>query len=128
MNTALAYVLVATGGGLGAACRHAVNLALIAPVDRVPLSTLAVNGLGGLLAGFLAGYVLARPDIADGWRLLVLTGFLGGFTTFSAFSLDTWRLFDGGNPGLAALNVVLNVIAALGAAGMGLWLGRLLRG
>lgn len=128
MNTVVGFVAVAGGGAAGAACRHAVNLLLLNAPDRLPLATLTVNALGGLLAGFLAGWLLSRPDIADGWRLLLLTGFLGGFTTFSAFSLDTWRLVEGGNPGVAALNVAVNVVAALGAAGLGLWLGRLLRG
>ena len=128
VSAGLSYLLVALGGALGAACRHAVNLALVTPVDRLPLSTLAVNGIGALLAGFLAGLVLARPDIGDAWRLLVLTGFMGGFTTFSAFSLDTWRLFEGGNPGIALINILANVVVALSAAGVGLWVGRLLRG
>lgn len=92
------YLAVFVGGGLGAALRHAVNrmsLAYLGPT--FPYGTLIVNVVGGLVMGALAEIFLAKGGGSQELRLFLTTGFLGGFTTFSAFSLDAalmWQRSD----------------------------------
>jgi len=121
-------LLVAAGGALGAAARHLVNLAafrLLGP--GVPAGTLVVNILGSLLMGLLIGWLVARttdPGGGQGLRLFLATGVLGGFTTFSAFSLDAVLLWERGAAAIALGYVALSVVGALAALGAGLWLAR----
>lgn len=86
--------LVALGGALGATARYLVTLAVTAP-----LGTLCVNVLGSLLIGVAS--VLAAQNAAALWPPFVITGCLGGFTTFSAFSLDSFKLIEAGQPATA---------------------------
>jgi CrcB protein len=90
-----------------------------------PWGTLAVNVLGSLLMGLLAALLAGRSGEA---RALLMTGVLGGFTTFSAFSLDAWTLWERGDVALAALYVGASVILSLCGLGAGLVLGRALAG
>ena len=118
--------LVALGGGIGAGCRHLVNVAalrLFGP--SFPAGTLTVNLLGGLLMGLLAGF-LALRDSGGGQdlRLFVGTGILGGFTTFSAFSLDAVLLWERGAIGSASAYVAASVLLSIGALVAGLALAR----
>ena len=121
--------LVFLGGGLGAASRHGVNLAAARLFGiGFPWGTFIVNVAGSLAMGLIAGYFTFRDGAA--WtqhaRLLLTTGFLGGFTTFSAFSLDTALLWERGAAGQAAAYVAASVaLAILGLFG-GLWLVRTL--
>lgn len=112
MTQALAFV--ALGGALGAVLRALATLAWPAP-----WGVLAVNVLGSFLIGLVAVWLPPRL-----WPFVV-TGLLGGFTTFSAFSLDALRLLEGGRPGAAALYVGGSVALSLLACGLGLWIGRL---
>ena len=119
--------LVALGGGLGAACRHLVNQwALKSFGSGFPIGTMAVNVLGSLLMGLLVGWLAARSSGDTALRLVLATGFLGGFTTFSSFSLDTVLLWERGEGMIAALYVGASVV--LGVAGLvaGLWAVRAL--
>ncbi len=109
-----ALPFVAVGGALGASLRYLLTLAWPAP-----WGVLAVNVAGSFLMGLLA--VRLAPSLAP----LLLTGVLGGFTTFSAFSLDVLRLVEGGRWAAAALYVVGSVGLSLLACAAGLWLGRL---
>lgn len=111
---------VAVGGGLGAVARYAAELAL--PVRRFPVGTLLVNAAGSLLLGLLTGLVLAH-HLTDGWRVVLGTGFCGGFTTFSTTSVASVRLTQGDARGLAALNVVGTLALTTLAAGLGLAIG-----
>jgi CrcB protein len=89
------YLLVFLGGGLGAALRHGVNLAtlrLLGP--NFPFGTLTVNVTGSIAMGLLAGYFTFRSGASEHWRLFLATGILGGYTTFSAFSLDVAVLWE----------------------------------
>jgi len=119
-------VLVALGGAIGAACRHLVNLAvlrLFAPA--FPYATLTANVLGGLLMGIAAGYFALRYEGGgQGLRLFVTTGMLGGFTTFSAFSLDAIVLWERGEMFSAIAYVLLSVILSVLALAAGLYLMR----
>lgn len=118
-------LLVMTGGALGAGARHLVGraaLALFGP--GLPVGTLAVNLVGGLLMGALAG-LLARSVMGEPWRLFLGVGMLGGFTTFSAFSLDAVLLAERGQPALAAGYVLLTVGGSIAALVAGLSLARI---
>ncbi|MDX1530078.1 MAG: fluoride efflux transporter CrcB [Rhodothermales bacterium] len=113
---------VAAGGAAGALARYGVGLAAVRVVaGPFPVGTWAVNLLGSFLIGLAVPLLAVR---ADALRLLLVTGFLGSFTTFSTFSLDTLALWEGGRPGLAALNAAGSVAFGLAGAVLGLWLGR----
>ena len=119
--------LVALGGAIGASCRHLVALAALRLIGPgFPFGTLFVNISGSLAMGLVAGLLAQRyASGAEGLRLFVATGILGGYTTFSAFSLEAVVLWQRGAAGLAALYVTLSVILAVAAFGTGLWLARL---
>jgi CrcB protein len=96
MNTALGYLLVFLGGGVGAAARHAVNrtaLTLVGP--NYPAGTLVVNIVGSIVMGMMAGWFeLHGETTTAAERLFLTTGVLGGFTTFSAFALDAALMWE----------------------------------
>ena len=117
---------VALGGGLGALLRYGVSGWLGRALrGDFPVGTLAVNVLGGFLIGLLAaasGLGLHRhPSL----RTALVVGCLGGFTTFSAFSLETWQMAAGGEHSRALLNALANVCLALGATWLGVLVGKL---
>lgn len=113
---------VALGGALGSLARHGLGLWLRAVAQGWPWATLLVNGLGGLLMGLLVSLASTRA-LPELWRLALTTGVLGGFTTFSAFSIETLELARRGlTP--AVLNIGLNLLLALGGCALGLRLGR----
>lgn len=116
---------VALGGALGSVCRHlmAKGVTAVAPVV-LPFGTLAVNVLGSIVAGALYGLLVERWAADLQWRALLMTGFLGGFTTFSAFSLETVRLLETGRPLAAGSNIALNLVLCLAGCLLGLWLAR----
>ena len=117
-------LLVAVGGGAGAVLRHLLGVqALRALGSGWPYGTLAANVLGGLLTGMLAGWLALRggPD-PERWRLLLGVGVLGGFTTFSAFSLDAVTLIERGEIANAAAYALLSVAGAV----LGLYVGLVL--
>jgi fluoride exporter len=116
--------LVMLGGAIGAGARHLSGrwlAALLGP--GYPYGTLFVNLVGGLAMGLLAG-ALARVDAAEPWRLFLGVGVLGGFTTFSAFSLDVVAMAERGQPGAALGYVLLSVVGAVAALAAGLALAR----
>jgi fluoride exporter len=107
---------VMIGGALGAGARY-----VIGSVVGSPWATLAVNLIGGLAMGLLIGG-LARDS--ESWRLFAGVGVLGGFTTFSAFGLDSWGMIERGEFPLAALYVTASVVGAVLLTGLGLWITR----
>ena len=113
-------VLMALLGGLGAVCRFMLDAALRRRVPGAfPLGTLLVNVLGSFLLGLLTGAVVSQrldPDV----RLVLGTGFCGGFTTFSTASLEVVRLVRSGRAGLALAYLLGGAIACLAAAGLAL--------
>lgn len=117
-----AAVLVFVGGGVGSLLRLAVSRAarLWLPAE-FPWGTLAVNVLGGLAVGAIAGWLLARPaGGSDAVSLFLITGLLGGFTTFSAFSLDTVLLWQRGATAAALIYVAASLLLSLAATVAGL--------
>src|SRR5438477_13214155 len=121
----MTYLIVFLGGGLGAALRHGVNI-LAARVWGIqfPFGTLSVNVMGCVLMGVFAAYFAFKGDAPQHWRLFLTTGILGGFTTFSAFSLDAALLFERHAYGLAAGYAVGSVAASVSALFFGLALFR----
>ncbi|MDX3972889.1 fluoride efflux transporter CrcB [Shinella sp.] len=123
----MSYLIVFLGAGLGGAGRHGVNL-LSARLfgTGFPAGTLVINVLGCLVMGLIAGAFAFRGHLPQELRLFLTTGILGGFTTFSAFSLDAALLWERGEVGLAALYVGASVIFSLLAVAAGLALSRLM--
>ncbi|MDF1632136.1 fluoride efflux transporter CrcB [Mycoplana sp. MJR14] len=120
------YLIVFLGAGVGGAGRHGVNI-LAARLfgTGFPLGTLAVNVVGCMAMGLLAGYFAFRGHLPQEVRLLLTTGVLGGFTTFSAFALDSAVLWERGHVGAALLYVLASVVLSLAAVAAGLFLARL---
>jgi CrcB protein len=121
-----ALVLVFVGGGLGAAARHLFNLGAARLFGiGFPWGTLGVNVLGGLAMGLLTAWLVTRTEgTSDHLRLFLATGLLGGFTTFSAFSLDAVALWERGDTGAAAAYLAASVILSISALAAGLAIGR----
>ena len=122
----MGYLVVFLGGGLGAVLRHGVNVGLARwPATGFPLSTLTVNVTGSIVMGLIAGYFAFKGGGASQhWRLFLTTGILGGYTTFSAFSLDVALLYERGALMLAALYVVGSVLLSIAGLFAGLMLVR----
>lgn len=121
----MGYLIVFLGGGVGAALRHGVNLGTARLFGTAfPYGTLTVNVVGSLVMGALAAYFAFKGDATQHWHLFLTTGILGGFTTFSAFSLDVALLYERGELGLAAFYVALSVIVSLAGLFAGLALVR----
>jgi CrcB protein len=115
------YLIVFLGAGIGGALRHGVNVA----AGRMfglgfPYGTLIVNIAGSFLMGLLAGYFAFRPGVDQHMRLFLTTGILGGFTTFSAFSLDAALLIERHSYGAAAGYMAGSVAASVAALFFGL--------
>lgn len=122
-----AYLIVFLGAGLGGALRHGVNLAAARLLGTgFPWGTFAVNVAGSLAMGLLAAWFTFRGDASQSWRLFLTTGILGGFTTFSAFSLDAALLWERGEALLALFYVAGSVALAIGGLFLGLWMVRAL--
>ena len=123
MNT---FVAVAVGGALGAVSRYSFGLVALALIgNRFPWATLGVNVVGSFLIGLAV--VLIGDRIVDGelWRSLVIVGFLGAFTTFSAFSLDTLLLLQQGNYNTALAYMLGSVALCLGGTVSGMQLAKI---
>lgn len=121
----MAYLIVFLGGGIGAALRHGVNLACARLLGTAfPYHTLVENVTGSFMMGLLAGYFAFRGGPSQHWQLFLTTGILGGYTTFSAFSLDAALLYERGTLGLAALYALGSVGLAIGGLFAGLALAR----
>jgi len=112
---------IALGGGIGAAARHLVSTA-IQEATRAPLfpwGILAVNLTGCLLIGVLAQLSESTTLLSPTTRALLITGVLGGYTTYSTFALQSWDLAAGGFNWMAIANVTLHVVLGLLAVGLG---------
>lgn len=119
------YLLVFFGGGLGSILRHWVNVTCgrLFGTD-FPYGIMLINITGSTVMGLIAGYLAFKGEAAQSWRIFVMTGVLGGYTTFSAFSLDAAVLYERGEVGLAVLYVIGSVVLAIGGLFAGLALVR----
>ena len=118
------YLLVMAGGAVGAALRFQLSRMLPASAGGWPWPTFAANVAGGLAMGVLAAWALRQGDADEPMRLLLGVGLLGGFTTFSAFSLEMVMMVERGQMMLAASYALASVLLALIAIFAGLALGR----
>ena len=114
-------LLVMLGGALGAGARYLVGVAF--GIGRFPWATLCINLVGGLCMGVLVG-ILARTGAGEAWRLFVGVGMIGGFTTFSTFSLDIVTLVERGQAAAAIGYAALSVLGSVAALILGLQLTR----
>lgn len=119
------FVAMAMAGGLGAGARFLLDGAIRSRTNGgLPLGTIVINVSGSFALGLLTG-AIAVSTLPSGWAIVVGTGFLGGYTTFSTASFETVRLLQDRKLGAAAINGVGVLVAAALAAGLGLWLGSL---
>ncbi len=120
-----AFLIVGIGGALGAMSRYGVALIVARFWSRdFPLATLLINVSGSFILGFFATFAADRTSFDPLWRLLIATGFVGAYTTFSTFEYETQRLTEAGAMWWAAANVITSVVAGFAAVHIGVFLGR----
>lgn len=120
-------LLVALGGGLGSVARYAVSLWAAARLGTsFPYGTLIANVLGCFVIGIFMTIVTERFIANPYWRLLITTGFLGGFTTFSSYSYETFKLFEDTGINVAFYNLAANLVSGLMATWLGIKVVRIL--
>lgn len=115
-----ALVAIAIGAVLGSWLRWGLSYWLNPKIDHLPLGTLAANLVGGYLVGVAVAALAAHPAVTPFWRLLVITGFLGGLTTFSTFSAESVALLGSGAWGGALAHAALHLFGSLLATGAGI--------
>jgi CrcB protein len=119
------YLLVFIGGGLGSSLRHTVNIVCPRLLGSAfPYHTFIINITGSIVMGLIAGYLAFKGDATQPWRLFLMTGILGGYTTFSAFSLDAALLYERGAIGSALFYVLGSVVLSIAGLFAGLALVR----
>ena len=124
-NAAMSYLLVFVGGGLGSTLRHLINVTCARCFGTgFPWGTFIINITGSTVMGLIAGYLAFKGEASQPWRLFLMTGILGGYTTFSAYSLDAALLYERGELGLAALYVTGSVVLSIAGLFGGLALVR----
>ena len=123
------YLLVFIGGGLGSSLRHLINVVSLRSLGTAfPFHTFIINVTGSTVMGLIAGYLAFKGEAAQSWRLFLMTGILGGYTTFSAFSLDAALLYERGEIALALFYVLGSGVLSLAGLFAGLALVRHLAG
>ena len=115
------YILVFIGGGLGSTLRYAMSVASARAFGTsFPWGTFLINITGSTVMGLIAGYLAFKGEASQPWRIFIMTGVLGGYTTFSAFSLDAALLYERGEVGLALAYVLGSVLLAVAGLFAGL--------
>jgi CrcB protein len=116
----LTILAICIGASLGALLRWVLGTALNALLPTLPLGTLAANLVGGYLIGLAIAYFAANPAAAPEWRLLIITGFLGGLTTFSTFSAEVVTLAQRGDFSWAVATIAVHVAGSLACTALGI--------
>jgi CrcB protein len=125
----MSYLIVFLGGGLGSAARHGMNLFAARLVGTgYPFGTFGINVLGSFLMGVIAEYFALKSGLSQPLRLLLTTGIMGGFTTFSTFSLETALLVERDQFVVAGIYVAASIMVGIGALFAGLAVVRFLVG
>ena len=123
----MGYAIVFVGAGVGGALRYGVNLLVPRLLGaEFPYHTLLINVAGSLLMGLIAEYFALKANLPAHWTLFLTTGVLGGFTTFSAFSLDAALLYERGETAAAAVYVLASVAMSIAGLFAGLAIVRYL--
>lgn len=123
-----AFIAVGAGAAVGAWLRWGLGLWLNPVYPAIPAGTLAANLIGGYLIGIAIAFFAQHPSIAPEWRLLLITGFLGGLTTFSTFSAEVVTMITRGQFFWALATSALHLLGSLSATGLGLLTYKLIRG
>ncbi|WP_313272653.1 fluoride efflux transporter CrcB [Stenotrophomonas sp.] len=121
------FLAIGAGAALGAWLRHGLSLWLNPLHNTVPLGTLAANLLGGYVIGLALAFFATRPELSPQWRLFVVTGLLGGLTTFSTFSAEVVYLLQRQQLGWGLLTIGLHLGGSLSMTALGWWTWRSLR-
>lgn len=119
-----AFLMVFIGGGLGSMCRYGIAKLLQAQDLNFPWATFLANALACIVLGVLISMSAKDGLLSNSMKLLLLTGFCGGFSTFSTFSAETFGLLETGNYFYAFANIALSVLVCLACIFIGLMLGR----
>jgi len=123
--TAMQVLVIMLGGGLGAVARYVVSTSINQKIPSdFPMGTLTVNVVGSFVMGFLAMWLIEILSLNPLMRLAIFVGFLGAFTTFSTFSMETLNLFEEGFAIKAFMNMFVNVTFSLLAVWLGVMLGK----
>ena len=121
----MSYLLVFVGGGLGATLRHFINLTCARCMGTgFPWGTFIINITGSTVMGLIAGYLAFKGEASQPWRLFVMTGVLGGYTTFSTYMLDARTLLAEGRAWVALAYVAATLVTGLLAVWVGVVVGR----
>ncbi len=123
----LSFLAIGLGAALGAWLRFGLSLWLNPVHGTVPMGTLAANVIGGYVIGLALAFFSSRPELAPEWRLFVVTGMLGGLTTFSTFSAEVVDLLQRGHLGWALTTIGLHLGGSLSMTAVGWWSWRALR-
>lgn len=124
--TPLIFIALALAGGIGASARMLLDGIIKSRVSSgVPWGTIVINVSGSLVLGLLTG-LASSATLPESWHLILGTGFLGGYTTFSTASFETIRLIQERRWALSLFNGLGTLVAATAAAGLGLWIGGLI--
>jgi len=113
----VSFLFVALGGALGAVCRYGLSLIIVK--SNFPVMTFVANFLGAFIIGLIAGYTNKQPEVSKNLVLFLKTGFCGGFTTFSTFSLETWTLMEKHNYGMAGLYAGASLVCCVAGVALG---------
>jgi len=123
-----AVLAVAIGGAVGALARWMISYKLNVYFPAIPPGTLAANVIGGYIVGLAIAFFAARPELPAEWRLLIITGFCGGLTTFSTFSAEVVMLIQQGELAKMAAAITLHLVGSLAATILGIaswsWIAR----
>lgn len=117
------FILVFIGGGLGSICRYGISVLLKNQGYIFPWATFLANALSCIVLGFLVGWTLKNGNQSDIQKYLLMTGFCGGFSTFSTFTNETFQLFQSGNLMYAFGNILLSLVICLGCIFIGVKCG-----
>jgi CrcB protein len=123
-----AFLAIGLGAAFGAWLRWGLGLWLNPVFPTLPYGTLAANLLGGYLVGLAIAYFVQHPGLPAEWRLFLITGFLGGLTTFSTFSAEVFTLINRNQLGWALTAASAHLFGSLAMTALGVWTFKLIRG
>jgi CrcB protein len=126
MSMPARFLLICAGGAVGTGARYLLATAVTRAFGNFPFGTMAVNLIGSFLASVLMVLALEKSALSPDLRLILVTGVMGGFTTYSSFNYETLHLAQSGAGGLAVANVVATLVLCALSGIAGIWLGRAL--